>query len=231
MLECIRDISDEMGPAGVMDHIEMIIVTLEKLLDKETICQTRGKEALSDGIGGEDDDDDDHHDSEEDEDDLDHDEIILGNTTDVMISLARSLTDGFLPYLARLGPKLVPYLSDEHPKSDKVMAIGCLGEMLKNCPAAIGAYFNDFLQVLLKHSSNPDGSLTRNVSYSFGILAEKAPKESFVPHLPTILQTVKNMHTATEPDDAKENCVATIIRIIDIYGHQFTEADYNVLFD
>ena len=130
---------------------------------------------MSDGVGGASDDDAEDHDSEEEEDDLDHDEIILGNTTDVMISLARCLSDGFTTYLTRLGPKLVPYLGDEHPKSDKVMAIGCLGEVLKACPAAIAAYFNDFLQVLLKHSQNPDGQLTRNVSYAFGILAEKTP--------------------------------------------------------
>lgn len=145
VLECIRDIADEMGPAGVMGHIEMIITSLEALLDKNTPCQTRGKEAMSDGVGGEEDDVEEEHESEEDEDDLDHDEIILGNTTDVMISLARCLTDGFTTYLVRLGPKLVPYLSDEHPKSDKVMAIGCLGEVLKACPSAINVYFNDFL--------------------------------------------------------------------------------------
>ena len=39
------------------------------------------------------------------------------------------------------------------------------------------------------------------------------------------------MHTATMEDDAKENCVATIIRIIDLYGDHFSEADYNLLFD
>lgn len=39
------------------------------------------------------------------------------------------------------------------------------------------------------------------------------------------------MHSATAEDDAKENCVATIIRIIDLYQNQFSEADYNVLFD
>lgn len=59
------------------------------------------------------------------------------------------------------------------------MVIGCLGEVLKNCSVAIGIYFNDFLQVLLKHSSNPDGSMTRNVAYGFGILAEKAPEQLF----------------------------------------------------
>ena len=168
-----------MGPAGVVEHLEMITTSLETLLDKNAFCQTRGKEAKSDGIGPEDDDDEEpeEHDEESDDDDLDHDEIILGNTTDVMISLARSLGDSFIPYLARLGPKLVPYLADEHPKSDKIMAIGCLAEVLKNSPQAIAAYFNDFMQVLMKHSTNPDGSLTRNVAYSFGVLAEIAPKE------------------------------------------------------
>jgi hypothetical protein len=39
------------------------------------------------------------------------------------------------------------------------------------------------------------------------------------------------MHTATVEDDAKENCVATIIRIIDIFGSHFPEAEYNILFD
>jgi len=39
------------------------------------------------------------------------------------------------------------------------------------------------------------------------------------------------MHTATTEDDAKENCVATIIRILDLFGNYFTEADYNMLFD
>ena len=166
-----------MGPAGVVEHLEMIVTSLETLLDKNAFCLTRGKEAKSDGIGPEDDDDEEPEENEsESDDDLDHDEIILGNTTDVMISLARSLGDSFVPYLARLGPKLVPYLGDEHPKSDKIMAIGCLAEVLKNSPQAISAYFNDFIQVLMKQSTNPDGSLTRNVAYSFGVLAEKAPE-------------------------------------------------------
>lgn len=44
-LECVRDIADEMGPGGVMENIELIVSTLETLLDKEAFCQTRNKEA------------------------------------------------------------------------------------------------------------------------------------------------------------------------------------------
>ena len=39
---------------------------------------------------------------------------------------------------------MVKYLSDEHPKSDRVMMIGCLGEIMHSCPAVIDQYFENF---------------------------------------------------------------------------------------
>lgn len=62
--------------------------------------------------------DDSEEEKSEDEEDLDHDEIILGNVTDVIMSVAKALGDDFVPYLQRLGPKLYKYLGDDHPKSD-----------------------------------------------------------------------------------------------------------------
>lgn len=59
---------------------------------------------------------------------MDHDELILGNATDLTVALAKCLGDSFLPYLQRIGPKIVKYVGDDHPKSDKIMAIGCLAE-------------------------------------------------------------------------------------------------------
>lgn len=82
---------------------------------------------------------------EEDEEDLDHDELILGNTTDIIIAMAKALGNSFLPYLVKFAPALVRYLDDSHPKSDKVMVIGCLAETFNCCTAAIPVYFNDFL--------------------------------------------------------------------------------------
>ena len=64
------------------------------------------------------------------------------------------------------------YLDDSHPRSDIVMAIGCLAETFASCTAAIPVYFNDFLHILLKNSKSNDSGLNRNVSYSIGILAE-----------------------------------------------------------
>lgn len=103
---------------------------------------------------------------------MDHDEIILGNTTDVIIDMSKCLGDQFLPYLTVLGPSLVKYLDDSHPKSDIIMVIGCLAETFNQCKAAIPIYFNDFMQILFKYSKSDDSDLNRNVSYAIGLLAE-----------------------------------------------------------
>lgn len=45
-----------------------------------------------------DDSDENAENSEDDDEDLDHDEVILGNATDVLISISKALGDSFLPY-------------------------------------------------------------------------------------------------------------------------------------
>lgn len=189
LLECIRDLAEEMGPASIADHLDWIISTVESLLDKTATCQGKGD---MENQGPEEEDEDDSE--EEDDEDLDHDELILGNATDVVISLSKCLGNSFLPYLQKIAPKLVKYLGDDHPKSDKIMVIGALSETFNQCPTAITAYFNEFMQVLFKHANTSDGSLNRNVAYGMAIVSEKAPVEMFGPHLNAVLQAIKTMH-------------------------------------
>lgn len=98
------------------------------------------------------------------------------------------------------------------------MVIGCLSETFNVCPAAISAYFTDFMQVLGKYSKDKDGSMIRNVAYSFGVFAEKTPIEIFTPHKDEVLATIQIMYknaVADEDAGAKDNCVASIVRILD----------------
>lgn len=37
-MECVRDIADEMGPAGLENHLELIMKSVEDLLDKTAFC-------------------------------------------------------------------------------------------------------------------------------------------------------------------------------------------------
>lgn len=164
----------ELGPSAIEKHADKIVEVVLLLLDKKAHCQIKkgGK-----GENEEEDDEDEQHDDDEEDDDedgedLDHDEIILGNTTDVIIDMARVLGDQFLTYLTRIGPSLVRYLDDSHPKSDIIMVIGCLAETFNQCQAAIPVYFRDFLQIILKNSKTDDSGLNRNVAYAIGILAQ-----------------------------------------------------------
>ena len=56
--------------------------------------------------------------------------------------------------------------------------------------------------------------MNRNCSYALGILATKAP-DQFKNHLGPAMQAVKNMHSLSDAQDAKDNCVATLVRILE----------------
>jgi hypothetical protein len=66
----------------------------------------------------------------------------------------------------------VNYLGDSHPKSDKIMIIGCLAETFNSCNAAILVYYNDFMQIIFKNATSNDSGLNRNIAYAIGIVAE-----------------------------------------------------------
>lgn len=39
VLECIRDLADEFGPSGIEDNIDLIMGSLDQLLEKSARCQ------------------------------------------------------------------------------------------------------------------------------------------------------------------------------------------------
>lgn len=110
------------------------------------------------------------------------------------------------------------------------MVIGCLGETFNQCPSALSVYYNDFMQVLFKHSMGDDGQLNRNVAYGIAICADKATIEQFGPHLEQALTAIKTMHSRTEADDAKDNCLAAIVRILEKFHDKMPQAEYELLY-
>jgi hypothetical protein len=143
-------------------------------------------------------------------------EIFLGNTTDLIIELARALGDQFLTYLTRIAPSLVRYLNDSHPKSDIEMVIGCLAETFNACTAAIPVYFKDFLQILFKNSKTDDSSLNRNVSYALGVLAQHSGV-LLGQHIQPCLEALNTMYAVSTEQDAKDNIISASCRLMQYY--------------
>lgn len=94
MLICLKDLAEKMGPASLEQNIDEVIASLELFLDKQTFCQRRFNKVKVDEY-----DDEEENSEGGDSEDLDHDELILGNTTDVIIAISAAFGDSFLPYL------------------------------------------------------------------------------------------------------------------------------------
>lgn len=126
-------------------------------------------------------DEEDESDEEEGDDGIDHDEVIFGNVTDLVIGLARAFGNEFAPAFDVVSGLIVSYTSEKHPKSDKNMALGCIAEVFAACEAVVPKYFNDYVPLLEANSNTKDSKVNRNVAYSIGVLAQHAPL-LFRPH-------------------------------------------------
>lgn len=186
----MRELCEDLGPAAFQLNTPQIMKYVALFLNKKAFCQTKMMEGENDDdledIEGEGPDEDDGSEEESEDDGIDHDELIFGNTSDLIIAMARSMGNEFAPYFHEVAPLIVVYTGDNHPKSDKNMALGCISEVFANCESVIPKYFNDYLPLLEKNSSTKDSKMNRNIAYNIGVLAQHAPL-LFQPHLANAL--------------------------------------------
>lgn len=214
VLERLRDFCEQFGPAVMAEQLDKIVALLITFLDKQAFCQTKVlKDEDPDDL--EDCDEDNEDDEEEEGDDgIDHDELIFGNVSDVIIALARAFGNEFANHFAQIATHLVVYTGDNHPKSDRNMALGCLAETFAAASAVIPTYFNDYLGLLQKNANTKDSKLNRNVSYSIGVLAEHA-QVLFQPHVESSLALLEQIHANSSEIEAQDNAVAASCRIVE----------------
>ena len=115
------------------------------LLQKKAYCQGGSDENIDKDEFVDEDENPEDESSEEGDDGIDHDEIILGNATDVILYFARAYGDLFAPTFDAVYPLLLEYTSDKHPKSDRNMIIGCIGDVFANCNAVVPKYYEQFV--------------------------------------------------------------------------------------
>jgi len=105
-LEALRELADSLGPGAFANRLPEIVKYITLLLQKKAYCQTNEPaEGEGDELEDVDEDDDDEEEDEED-DGIDHDELILGNTTDLILWTARAMGNEFLPVFQQIGPAL-----------------------------------------------------------------------------------------------------------------------------
>jgi hypothetical protein len=91
--------------------------------------------------------------------------------------------------------------------------------------------FEDYIKVLMKMSVTNDGNLNRNVAYGIGVLAKRTePATLFANHVGTALSMTKMMYAASEEQDAKDNCMMCMLKILDRFPNQFPQQEGQELF-
>jgi hypothetical protein len=102
VLENMREMSEDLGPAVFENKMERVMKYVVQFLEKKAFCQTRMMEGEDDedleDVIEENPEEEDESEQEEEDDGIDHDEIIFGNTSDLIIALARSMGNRFAPY-------------------------------------------------------------------------------------------------------------------------------------
>lgn len=219
VFENLRELGEELGPAAYTGVIEEVMKHIVIFLQKKAYCQTlamadEDDEDLEDVVEGDGPDDEEDEESEEGDDGIDHDEIIFGNVTDLVLELARCYGNEFEQAWNVLAPLIVEYTSDKHPKHDKNMALGCIAEVFAAAECVIPKYFNDYLPLLEKNSHYKDSKVNRNVAYSIGVLAQHAPL-LFQPHVTDCLALLARLHAESTEIDAQDNIVAASCRIVE----------------
>jgi hypothetical protein len=219
VLENMIEMCQDLGPGAFSLSMDKVIKYVSLLLTKKSFCQTKMREGEDDDdledVEGEDGPEEGEESEEESEDDgIDHDELIFGNTSDLILHMARAMGNEFAPYFNQIAPLIVVYTDDNHPKSDKNMAFGCISEVFASCESVIPQYFNDYLPLLEKHSHLPDSKMNRNIAYNIGVLAQHAPL-LFQPHLQSGLALLGRLHNNSTEPEAQDNIVAATIRIIE----------------
>lgn len=74
--------------------------------------------------------------------------------------------------------------------------------------------------------------MIRNVSYAFGVIADRAPADQFGQYQKDVLATVKQMYATSESNgdhDAKDNCLATIVKVMDRFASTFSPDEFATL--
>lgn len=124
--------------------------------------------------GGQDDEEE-----EKDEEEKDGNELIIANSTDLIISLTKALGSKYQTfYLNETHDLLMKRLGDEYSHHDKTLVIGTLANVFLYLPqvavkacdpflARVSKFFRDFDDI--------DEDLVRNTSFAIGCLAQGAP--------------------------------------------------------
>jgi hypothetical protein len=157
---------------------------------------------------------------EEDEDDEDHDQHIPDALSELVGDLSRALGPQFLPIFDQFFPALLKYTKPSRSHSDRCMALGCFGDVVKELGPGAVKYAEAVLPAVQNGLGDQMESVRRNAAFCVGQLVA-ATNKLLVPHFPQILQLLaplcqRSAESSTGDDGGADvdNALSAVCRLI-----------------
>ena len=206
MMQSMIDLSNELGPAFFEGRIEQILVLVNNLLEQKNANEQ------DKGEGDFEDIDDDE------EEDIDHNETVIANVTELISSISRALGEDFGKYFEKTGELLFMHLQDNFPMRDKSLCIGTLAECFIFMPNVLKVCFNEFYsKVILLLQTETNEELVRNCTFALGncsllqpTLMKNKSKET--------LQILQIWFEKVTDEGAKDNIISALFKLA-TYNH------------
>lgn len=208
MVQSLIELTDELGPAIFIDRLDQILLLVNNLLENK-------------GSGGViDDGEGDFEDVPEgdDEEDIDHNETVLANATELVSAMARALGEDFGDHFEKTGELLFMHLGENYPMRDKSLCIGCLAECFNHMPSVLKKCFKEFYSKVVNIvQSERNEELIRNCAFALGTCASAQPKlmknktKETLKILNALIDNIKD-------EGAKDNIVSALFKLA-TYNH------------
>lgn len=117
MMQSLIEQTTELGPAIYTGRIDQIVKLINNLLEQKQANEQEDAEG----------DFEDMHEEDE-EEDIDHNETVISNITELISCISQALGEDFIPYFEKTGELLFMRLQDQYPMRDKSLCIGTLAE-------------------------------------------------------------------------------------------------------
>lgn len=204
VLKRIGIVALHMQTAANHPFANVILETILTLLSEKAPCQTTGKEATA----------------AEDNDDDDHDHLVIDGVADLIGVLATLIGPDFVQYFDKFHPLLMKFTKPARSAADRIMAVGCYGEVFDEIGVASLKYVDAILPVIQVSLSDPVENVRRNAAYCVGTLVEKTER-ALTPHFLHILQWLHPICIRNEKQKTDyvggadvDNAIAAVARMI-----------------
>ena len=204
MLHSLIEITESLGAGVYQNRLPQILTLINNLLENPSNIDNQ-----DDGEG----DFEDVPEGDDEEEDIDHNETVLANITELISVLSRVMGEDLAEHFEKTAELLFMHCGENYPMRDKSLCIGTLGECFNNMPSLLKKWFDQFYKHIMDTFNESDNEdLIRNLAFAIGVWAENQPK-MMKPHVQDVLEVLNSVIDKVRDQATKDNIISALFKL------------------